>query len=194
MKKRKSLRLKKYDYSEEGMYFVTICLNDRGNILGEIIDSHMQLSLMGKIADEYWNLIPKIYPNVDLDHYVIMPDHLHGIITIDVGAVINRLNQGAIDNRPYGQLSQIIKSYKQIVTKQIRKQGNVYFQWQRSFYDRIIRNESELNQIRQYINNNPLGILSAQELINIWKSLQEPLEYTHQFWNNNVLRKEHQWA
>ena len=156
MSRRKQMRLKDYDYSKEGAYFVTVCVNDRKCVLGEIVNGCMQLSLIGEIVNEYWNLIPSIYPNVYLDYYVIMPNHLHGIIIIDdmyVGAVINRPNDGAIDNRPYGKLSQIIKSYKQMATKQIHKQ-NPYFQWQRSFYDRIIRNDMDLNRIRHYIVNN----------------------------------------
>ncbi len=77
-----------------------------------------------------------------------MTNHLHGIIIIDMPV-------GAINNRPYGKLSQIIKSYKQMVTKQIRKQNNVYFLWQRSFYDHVIRDDVNFNRVREYIINNP---------------------------------------
>ncbi|MBF0491060.1 MAG: transposase [Candidatus Omnitrophica bacterium] len=154
MQRRKQIRLKNFDYSTEGAYFVTICVNGRDCILGKIVDGCMKLSLMGEIVNQYWNLIPEIYPNIYLDEYVIMPNHLHGII-VNVGAVINRPHDGAIDNRPYGKLSQIIKSYKQMVTKHIRKQ-NIYFQWQRNYHDHIIRNETDLHRIREYIINNPL--------------------------------------
>lgn len=127
---------------------MTICVNDRECVFGKIIDGCMQLSSIGKTVEEYWNLIPQIYPNIYLDHYVIMPNHLHGIIIIDMPV-------GAINNRPYGKLSQIIKSYKQMVTKQIRKQNNVYFLWQRSFYDHVIRDDVDFNRVREYIINNP---------------------------------------
>ena len=116
----------------------------------------MLLSSLGNIAQSCWESIPNFYANVNIDTFKIMPDHVHGIIIIhDVGAITNRpiINRPVI-NRPQGHLSTIIKSYKRIVAKTIRKDHEPNFMWQRSFYDRVIRDEMELHDIREYIVNN----------------------------------------
>ena len=146
---RKSLRLECYDYSLPGYYFVTICC--KGLSFGGIENVQMRLNDQGKIACKFWLQIPAVYENVGIDAFVIMPDHIHGII------VIENNNVGAIIDRPhdYGLLSRIIKMYKWAVTRAVHENGDPSFRWQRSFHDRIIRNERELHQIREYIRNNP---------------------------------------
>ncbi len=144
---RKNLRLELYDYSQPGFYFVTICC--KGLSFGCIENAQMRLNDQGKIAFKFWSQIPAVYPNVGIDAFVFMPDHIHGII------VIENNNVGANNVRPYGLLSRVIKMYKWTVTRAIHENGDLSFRWQRSFHDRIIRNERELNQIREYVRNNP---------------------------------------
>lgn len=158
-----STRLKNYNYSQHGIYFITICVKNRKNYFGEIANGKMTLSEIGKIADQFWQEIPKHFPSVKLDKYQIMPDHLHGIIEI----LYKQIN-GSETHHCYvsksntfhqlksGSLPVIIRSFKSVVAKTARKQfPKVEFNWQPRFYDRIIRNEIELNKIREYIQINP---------------------------------------
>lgn len=148
-KNRKRNRLRGYDYSQSGWYFVTICIKDKIKCLGKIESKKMEYSQYGDIILKFWQEIPKHYKNVFLDEWIIMPDHIHGIIIIENPIII--ANTGN-----YGLLSKIVKSFKEISLKTIRKNYNDYeFAWQRSFYDHIIRNEKSLNKIREYIRNNP---------------------------------------
>jgi putative transposase len=174
---RKTIRLRNYDYSQKGIYFVTICCRNKESLFGKIINELMIFNDMGKIADQYWQEIPQHYPNVYLDEYIIMPNHIHGILIIEQQAV------GANDHSPYDHfpkklsLSQhcwannypplrygtsktigaIIRGYKIGVTKWFRKNTNNYLVWQRNYYEHIIRNEKSLEQIRRYIINNPFN-------------------------------------
>ncbi len=151
---RKANRLPEYDYSRPGHYFVTLCIKNRLCLFGDIVNGSITLNDTGKIINKYWQSIPRYYPDVELDESVVMPNHIHGIIVI--GAISDRAQTAANRaNRPYGLLSQIIKSFKQITTKQIRC-NMPDFSWQRSFYDHIIRNNEDLHRIREYIQNNPL--------------------------------------
>jgi putative transposase len=163
----KSARLKDYDYSQNGMYFVTICTKNREEYFGSIVNKEMILNEMGKIVDRFWQEIPTHFPFVNFDIYQIMPNHVHGIIEIlcDKHArrdeAMPRLYNGAYPKMSKispmaGSLSVILGSYKSIITKTIRKKiPYILFAWQSRYYDRIIRNESELNRIREYIFNNP---------------------------------------
>ncbi|MCF7795974.1 transposase [Patescibacteria group bacterium] len=151
---RKKLRLNHYNYSNNGYYFITICTNNKQKYFGEIKNDLMILNNYGKIANKYWNEIPKHFNNIQLHEYIIMPNHIHGIIEI--------FDQNNIYNNEYKNnkiylLSQIIKSYKEICSKIIHKQYNDYnFMWQKSYYDVIIRNETKFEIIRKYIIENPL--------------------------------------
>ncbi len=183
---RRSLRLKYYDYSEPGAYFITICTRHHQCIFGEIVEGEMILNTYGKIAQKCWLDIPKHFPNVELDEFVIMPNHIHGIIIItDVGAPLagalnKRADVGAIHELPLRNLNQlagaqnkragaspaptignIIGTYKSIVVNRclkIFKKNKLYMGklWQRNYYERILRDERELNKIREYIINNPI--------------------------------------
>lgn len=150
--KRKNTRLKEFDYSQSRYYFVTICLKDRKEFFSHIINTDLILTEYGKILDEVWRSLPKYY-NVELDYYVIMPDHFHGILILD-----NTLTVKNDKEDKQFSLSEIIGKYKSYSARKIREilQMGDKFEWQKSFYDRIIRNESELYNIRKYIKENPL--------------------------------------
>lgn len=145
--KRKPNRLKDYDYSQMGAYFVTICVKDRKCILwNDVVGAPIgrpQLSQIGKIIDNAIQNIPIIYVGVSIENYVIMPNHIHLII------MIKKIGDGRAMRAP--TISAIINQMKGYVTKQIG-----YSIWQKLFHDRVIRNEKEYLQMWEYINNNPL--------------------------------------
>jgi putative transposase len=153
---RKSIRFKEYDYSQPGDYFVTICTYNRECLMGEIEDGKVHLNDVGRIADIFWQDIPKHFSNVILDEYVIMPNHVHGIITITErrDVQLNVPTKGFSPKK--GTLSVIIRTYKAAVTTECRHNHIYDFKWQQRFYDRIIRNEKELHNIRDYIAANDL--------------------------------------
>jgi REP element-mobilizing transposase RayT len=144
--KRKSTRLKEYDYSQFGYYFITICMKNRKEFFSIIENSIVVLSKFGKIIDEVLINIPSYY-NVEIDCYIIMPDHIHLIIILDKA-----------ENKKNYSLSDVMGKFKSFSCKKIREvlEDDEKFEWQKSFYDRIIRNEKELYQIRKYIKENPL--------------------------------------
>lgn len=163
----KSSRLQGYDYSQNGIYFVTICTKGREHFFGEIENETMNLSDIEKIANQFWQEIPKRFPFVNLDEFIIMPNHVHGIVEIcnESNArrdeALPRLYTGKypqmseISPKPKS-LSVIIGSFKSIVSKIANKKNtNIYFHWQSRFYDHIIRNDESFNKIREYIAINP---------------------------------------
>ena len=187
---RKQLRLRNYDYTSAGFYFVTICIQNRKHLFGKIINSNVgadpcvrpnvdcntadprvrpnirmetQISLnnAGLMAESIWKQIPGHYPGVKIDKFVIMPNHIHGIIILNPDSQNNGQAQGPA---PTMTLSNVIQRFKSITTTLYRngvhKQNWVPFDgkfWQRNFYERIIRNDNELNKIRQYIRDNPIN-------------------------------------
>lgn len=177
---RHSTRIKGYDYSQPGSYFITLCAHNRDCWFGKVIDGTIQLSPMGKVASDCWWQIPRHFPNVVLDEFVVMPNHLHGIITIAHNPVRTDPGRGLITGRglinqtptttndensndewilmrnPKRILGKIIRHYKASASKLIRGGGHFHFQWQRNYYEHIIRNEIDLNKIRQYIVENPV--------------------------------------
>jgi REP element-mobilizing transposase RayT len=159
LKYRKSNRLPDYDYSQDGYYFVTICTKNKEEHFGKIKDGKMILSKIGVIADRCWIEIPMHFPNVKLDEYIIMPDHIHGIVVIegcdDMDMVGNRHACSLQERRQYQKLPIMIGSFKSAVTK-LCKRSDCDLVWQRSFYDHVIRNERSLLDIREYIQNNPI--------------------------------------
>ncbi|MDO9301430.1 MAG: hypothetical protein Q7T89_08600 [Anaerolineales bacterium] len=161
--RRKSIRLQGYDYSQEGAYFVTIVTYQRDCLFGEIVNEIMVLNDFGRIVDECWRAIPEHFPFVELGAYVIMPNHAHGIIVIH-----NIDGRGAAMLRPYdgntnphkinvkpGSLGAIVRSFKSAVSYRINKEHNATGIWQRNYYERIIRNEREMDNIWRYIESNP---------------------------------------
>lgn len=170
---RKSVRLKDYDYSQNGAYFVTICAYKKQCLFGDITNSKMELSEIGAIAGKCWNEISTHFPNVLLDYFVVMPNHIHGIVNI-VGAKhshsasTNKVSPLLVNASPLqplqpcgtdkGSLSAIIQNFKSVTTRKINRiLGRRYFpSWQRNYYEHVIRNEDDLNDIREYIINNPI--------------------------------------
>ena len=165
-----STRLPGYDYSQNGMYFVTICARGQECFFGEVKNGKMILNEIGKIADRFWREIPKHFPFIKLDVHQIMPNHLHGNLeiidapprrdAINRASTGNRVSTGGITGKynPMGKnsLGEIIRWYKGRCKFEINKQLNsVGFSWQSRFYDRVIRNGTELQKIREYIINNP---------------------------------------
>lgn len=133
---RKRLRLKKFDYSKEEIYFITICIKNRIELLGKIIAmNYIELTKIGNISEQYIKKIEAKYKNIKLDEYIIMPNHIHLLL------IVNKQNEITI--------SRIIKQYKMHVSKIIG-----YSIWQKSFYEHIIRDEKEYWKIKKYIKDN----------------------------------------
>ena len=146
---RKKTRLSGYDYHDEGLYFVTICAQERENLFGDVIDGSMVLNDVGKMIENMWEKLPAKFPHLNLDEYVVMPDHFHGIIVVN----------GREDPAP--TLGQIIAYLKYQTTKQYNFVGagssrpQIKKIWQRNYYEHIIRDENDLDRIRYYIEQNP---------------------------------------
>lgn len=137
-KQGKTIRLKDYDYSKEGMYFITICIKDRKELLGNITNDKINLTKEGIIAEENIKNIEEIYSNIRIDGYVIMPNHIHMLLEIK--------------NKNDITVSKIIKHYKTNVSREI-----TYSIWQKSFYEHIVRDEKEYLKITEYIQNNVIN-------------------------------------
>ncbi len=167
---RRSIRLQGYDYSQAGAYYVTICTQDRACLFGQVKGGEMVLNEVGKIVEEEWLNTEKIRGNVQLDEFVIMPNHLHGIIIInDRRGVLNMpILNTPISNMFKGEchsplrgasknFGAIIRGYKSAVTKWFRQNTNIYNVWQRNYYEHIIRNGNDYDRIVKYIHDNPMN-------------------------------------
>ena len=164
---RRSIRIKGYDYSQAGAYYVTIVMYQRDCLFGEIKNEEMHLNDFGKIADECWRAIPEHFPFVELGMYVIMPNHVHGIIVIRNDELTSNVVVGATQwvapttpgNRPKGpkpkSLGTIIGQFKSAVSYRINKEYNATGIWQRNYYEHIIRDEKDLQNKTDYIEANP---------------------------------------
>jgi REP element-mobilizing transposase RayT len=166
---RRSIRLHGYDYSSAGAYFVTICTRHRQCILGEVEDGEVRLAETGRLVGSTWDALPTYYPGVALDAFVIMPNHVHGIILLEPGIVGAPFmapqpphDGDPVDSRwPRSDstltLGAIVRGFKARVTvarNRLRATpGNRI--WQRNYHERVIRNDAELDRIRQYIADNP---------------------------------------
>jgi REP element-mobilizing transposase RayT len=154
-----STRKKQWDYDGDGMYFITICTKNRTPYFGRIIDSNMQLSKIGKIAHACWMEIPEHFPFVELGEFIVMPDHIHGILTIHKNETKEIKPSGDVNNRfgPQSRnLASIIRGYKVGVTK-FSRELQCSFGWQKSFHDVIILNAESYVAISKYIENNPMN-------------------------------------
>jgi REP element-mobilizing transposase RayT len=150
---RRSIRLKGYDYSRAGMYFLTVCTQDRACLFGDVVDGEMQLNEAGRVAEQCWRGIPFHFPDTVLDAFVIMPNHVHGIVAVgakNFSPLRSPLRAGT--SRTIGS---VIRGFKIGVTKWMRQNGLIHEVWQRNYYEHIIRNDESLNRIRQYILDNP---------------------------------------
>jgi putative transposase len=153
---RRSIRLKEYDYTSPGWYYITICTHNRECLFGEVIKGKMVLSPIGKTVQEYWLQIPNHIPNIEKN--VNNRRGVRSNAPTNPNITINPDNYFSQISPKSGSLSTIIRSYKSAVTKRVNELHNTAGAklWQRGYYDRIIRNDWELYEIRKYIINNPL--------------------------------------
>lgn len=172
---RSSIRLKGYDYSVAGAYFVTICAQGRECLFGEIVDGTMELNNSGRMAENVWLALPERFPDMVVDEFVIMPNHFHGVI-VCIGRGESRIrpkikgdhkDQGDHEDRPYGtaegSVGRIVQAFKSLTTnayiRGVKQSDWPPFAgrlWQRNYYERIVRNDDELNAARKYILDNPM--------------------------------------
>jgi REP element-mobilizing transposase RayT len=156
---RRSIRFQEYDYSLAGAYFVTICAQNRARLFGNVVDGEMRLSAYGRVAQDKWNELPTHYANVVLDTFLVMPNHIHGIIVISVGAIHESPLQQPMDitQRRLMLLPKIVGRFKMNSAKRINEMRGTSGLpvWQRNYYEHVIRNDESLNKIREYIINNP---------------------------------------
>ncbi|MBS1684636.1 MAG: transposase [Bacteroidetes bacterium] len=161
-------RLQNWDYGSNAFYFVTICTKSRVPYFGEIIQyaddpsdktqgiASLRASRMGEVAQDCWEQIPANFPFVELDEFVVMPDHIHGILLFnkeaDTGWQVNKFGPQS------NNLASVIRGFKSGV-KSFATRNEIEFQWQSRFYDRVIRNRNELDRIRKYIQDNPANWL-----------------------------------
>lgn len=179
MKNRKPNRLPEYNYSENGWYYVTICTNKHIHYFGEVSNGKMILNQLGVTVKNAWEWLAENFQYIVLDEFIVMPNHFHGIIIIDSSRLnvgTSKLNVGTARVYPtlrdltvgtsrdlslpqktkIKTLSELIGAFKTKSSKYIYLVDHHHFKWQRSFYDRIIRDENELYYIREYIQQNPL--------------------------------------
>jgi REP element-mobilizing transposase RayT len=170
---RRSIRLPGYDYAQPGAYFVTICTKDREGVLGEVRSGQMVHSPFGLVVVEEWTRSASIRREIALDTFVVMPNHLHGIVFIledaspaGVGAhgraplpSSTDLNARGIANRKARSIGSFVAGYKAAVTKRVNSMRGTpgAALWQRNYYEHVIRTEAELQSIREYIALNPLA-------------------------------------
>jgi putative transposase len=170
---RRSIRLSHYDYAQPGGYFITICTQNRVCLFGEIVQGVMVLNDAGIMVEKCWHEIPQHFPQVTLDEYAIMPNHFHGIMVINYDIVgannyspggsttsVGANNYSPLRENKHGTsktIGSIIRGFKIGVTKWCRQKSTDFVVWQRNYYERVIRDDNELNQIRQYVANNPVN-------------------------------------
>ena len=166
---RRSIRLRGYDYSQPGSYYVTLCTQGKEHLFGQILEGEMHRNEWGDHVARCWEWLGQQYPYIALDEWTVMPNHLHGIIVVAEGrgasrsAPVNnpaRFRRGASRSAPTKRkpLGRLVGAFKTVSTDDINQLRGTPARplWQRDFYDHIIRNEDELNKIREYIRTNPL--------------------------------------
>ncbi len=160
---RRSVRLRGYDYRQAGVYFVTVCTHRKIKAFGNISQGEMVLNELGHVVIAEWQHVAEARENVQLDLYVVMPNHLHGVIVIDgtpdpdLCEVLQTIQQKQSATLQAGSLGAVVGHFKAAVSRRA-KRANIGCQrkiWQRSYYEHIIRNEKSLNEIRRYIIENP---------------------------------------
>jgi putative transposase len=166
----RTIRLQDFDYRQPGFYFITICVNKHEIKFGNIDEDQMHLNSNGVLAEQIWKKLPQRFPGIELDKYIIMPNHLHGIINLHdeqpilyKHAKTERVPQRFQDSvqtaiRPYKQmpvLGEMIRSFKAEATYRLHRTGEPNFAWQRRFYESILSTEKDLAATRLYIANNP---------------------------------------
>jgi REP element-mobilizing transposase RayT len=175
--RRRSIRLRAYDYTQPGAYFVTICTHRYEAIFGRIMGTEMELSAYGRIVAEEWTRTGDLRANVHLDTYVVMPNHMHGIIwlvntmeetgladedTVDVfSTACPWASQRAHDGEQFaapvaGSVPTVVRAFKSAVTRRINQLRGTpgHPVWHRSYYEHVIRDDDDLARIRRYIAQN----------------------------------------
>ena len=164
MQTRRSLRLKGYDYRQNGAYFVTICSYRHAELFGAIVGKTMRLNAIGRIVSEEWRRTADLRNNVEMDRYVIMPNHPHGIVLLLGEEAVESPVRAAADSPERkgdyllaGSLGSIIGRFKGRVTRRVRDMPHCQQLqvWQRNYHDHIIRNDKSLRDIQDYIAVNP---------------------------------------
>lgn len=174
---RRSIRLKEYDYTQSGFYFLTICTHNRFCLFGAIEHDAMRLSKQGEIAVACWLAIPDHFSHIELDECIVMPNHVHGILRAGDyrctrlgtgwGTACRARTTTAMEAAPIeqfgvpvsGSIPTVIRSFKSAVSKginELSQSSGRCIVWQRNYWEHLIRDESELQRIREYIRNNPL--------------------------------------
>ncbi len=177
LKERKPLRLPGFDYSQRAAYFVTVCTQQRECTLGQVVDGQMVLTDGGRMVQSVWEALPTQYPQVNIDAFVVMPNHIHGILFLNdippvgaqfiapdeidpqssTGEYAGVMDSGVINQAPTNDLGKIIRTFKGKTSFLINQHRGTPRRavWQRGYYDHIVRDEADLNRIREYITNNP---------------------------------------
>ena len=163
---RQSIRLPRYDYSRPGAYFITLCTQNRVPLFGKIVAGEMRLNDTGMMAENCWKQIPVHFPHVVLDSFVIMPDHVHGIVWItdeteNKGEYYSPLRTqkprtGKFPDGTSKTVGSIVRGFKTGITQWMRQNTDTDRPWQRGYHERIIRDENALQSIRRYIVENPV--------------------------------------
>jgi len=176
---RRSIRLKEYDYSRPGAYFVTLCVHNRECLFGTITDGEMHLNEYGKIVQTEWLKSSEIRNEIELDAYQIMPNHFHGIVIIKNGTMERRGERPFTPTRSIAptfkmrpkSLSSLMAGFQSPVTSKINQLRGTPKQdvWQSNYFDRIIRNDNELIRTRKYIIENPMKWDQDKENPSNWK-------------------------
>jgi putative transposase len=173
---RRSIRLPGFDYSQIGQYFVTVCTFDMRCIFGRIEDRRVSLSRVGEIANDLWLEIPQHFQGVTVDPFIVMPNHLHGIITITGRArhavpLHEEHNPEAFRRPVEGSVPTIIRSYKSAVTKCVREAvaGSAIKVWQSNYFERVLRHGKEFGDASRYILENPLRWQLKKNLPEPWR-------------------------
>ncbi len=159
--RRRSHRLRGFDYSRGGAYFVTICTQNRQCLFGDVVDGKMRLNDVGRLVQTVWDGLPERFPTVESDAFVVMPNHVHGILVL-VEAGLALPPGGAASSAPTGSasttLGKVLRAFKSTsavgVNRLLTRSGQPL--WQRNYFEHIVRSEESLNRIRDYIDTNPL--------------------------------------
>jgi REP element-mobilizing transposase RayT len=159
--RRRSIRLRGYDYSQAGAYYVTVCTRGKVHLFGQVVEGEMALNDAGRMVRSAWEHMPRQFPTFELDGYVVMPNHFHAVIRIVGAPLVGAPNRAG--TRPAPTVGDIVGAFKSITTDEflrgVRESGWSPLNgalWQRNYYEHIIRDDDELNKIREYVATNPV--------------------------------------
>lgn len=163
----KTTRLQDWDYASPGAYFITLCTRGREHFFGDVVEGEMKRSVIGEVAHNHWVEIPIHFPHIKPDEFVVMPNYVHGILVIQYFVETRHVASLPTSNqfgplRP-GSLSKIVQAYKASVTRWCNKNKQSAFAWQPRFYESILRDETNLKRVREYIAQNPIQWALDQE-------------------------------